>query len=252
MIRALITGMIKLIVHLKGGPMSSAAEDKHPAQGKPRPRDSLSSRQRKVVRAIRDSIEQRGYPPSLREIGDAAGLKSISAVSHQLSTLETKGVLRRDPGRPRALEILRPPGSTAKASKDAAINSVTQDTVLVPLIGRIAAGPPILAEENIEDIVPLPSWLVPRSGDLFLLRVVGDSMVGAAVADGDLVLVRDQQVAENGDIVAAMIDGEATVKTLKLATHHVWLMPHNPAYTPIPGDEAIILGKVVSVLRKVE
>ncbi len=232
--------------------MSSAAEDGPPGQREPSPEDALTSRQRKITQAIRDSLDHRGYPPSLREMGKAAGLKSTSAVSHQLSVLEAKGVLRRDYGRPRALEILLPARSTAKASDDAAINVLPQDTVPVPLIGRIAAGPPILAEENTEDIVPLPSWLVPRSGKLFLLKVVGDSMIGAAIADGDLVVVRDQQVAENGDIVAAMIDGEATVKTLKLATGHVWLMPHNLAYTPIPGDEATILGKVVSVLRKVE
>ena len=226
--------------------MRSTAEDRRPAQRKSRPRNALSARQRKIVRAIRASIEQRGYPPSLREIGDAVGLDSISAVSYQLSVLETKGVLRRDPGRPRAIEVLRPARSTA------AVTVLPQDTVLVPLIGRIAAGPPILAEENFEDLVLLPSWLVPRTGDLYLLRVVGDSMIGAAIADGDLVLVRDQQVADNGDIVAAMIDGEATVKTLKLTTGHVWLMPHNLAHTPIPGDDVIILGKVVSVLRKVE
>jgi repressor LexA len=232
--------------------MTGAAEDGPPSQREPSLENALTSRQRKLIQAIRDALDHRGYPPSLREMGKAAGLRSTSAVSYQLSVLEAKGVLRRDPGRPRALEILLPARSIAKASDDAAINVLQQDTVAVPLIGRIAAGPPILAEENIEDIVPLPSWLVPRSGELFLLRVVGDSMIGAAIADGDLVVVRSQQLAENGDIVAAMIDGEATVKTLKLTTGHVWLMPHNLAYTPIPGDEATILGKIVSVLRKVE
>ena len=231
--------------------MGGTAKDRPASRRKPRPSNVLSWRQRKIVQAIRDSIEHRGYPPSLREIRDAAGLKSISAVAHQLSALEVKGVLRRDPGRPRAMEILLPARSTAMAPGDAA-SVLPQDTVLVPLIGRIAAGPPILAEENFEDLILLPSWLVPRSGELFLLRVVGDSMIGAGVADGDLVVVRDQQVAENGDIVAAMIDGEATVKTLSLASGHVWLMPHNLAYMPIPGDEATVLGKVVSVVRKVE
>jgi repressor LexA len=232
--------------------MGSTAEERPPAQRKPRPREALSSRQRKILQAIRDSIEQRGYPPSLREIRDAVGLDSISAVSYQLSVLEAKGVLRRDPGLPRAIEILRPARASAQAPKDATVTVLPQDAVLVPLIGRIAAGPPILAEENFEDFIPLPRWLVPRTGELFLLRVVGDSMIGAAITDGDLVLVRDQQVAENGDIVAAMIDGEATVKKLSVASGHVWLLPHNQAYAPIPGDEAIILGKVVSVLRKVE
>jgi repressor LexA len=232
--------------------MSSTAEDGPPAQRKPRSRDRLSSRQRKILQAIHGSIGQRGYPPSLREIGDAVGLESISAVSYQLSVLEAKGVLRREPGRPRAIEVLPPARSAAAQPKNATVTILPQDTVLVPLIGRIAAGPPILAEENFEDFIPLPRWLVPRTGELFLLKVVGDSMIGAAIADGDLVLVRDQQTAENGDTVAAMIDGEATVKTLQLTTGHIWLMPHNLAYTPIPGDEAIILGKVVSVLRKVE
>ena len=231
--------------------MSSTANDRPPARRKPRPGNALSARQRKIVQAIRGSIEHRGYPPSLREIRDAAGLKSISAVAHQLSALEAKGVLRRDPGRSRAMEVLLPARPTAGAPGDAA-SVPPQDTVLVPLIGRIAAGPPILAEENFEDLILLPGWLVPRSGELFVLRVVGDSMIGAGIADGDLVVVRDQQVAENGDIVAAMIDGEATVKTLSLASGHVWLMPHNLAYMPIPGDDAIILGKIVSVLRKVE
>jgi len=125
-------------------------------------------------------------------MGEACGLKSTSAVSRQLSVLEAKGVLHRVPGRPRALEILLPARSRTPGVDDAAINVLPQDAVPVPLIGRIAAGPPILAEENIEDIVSLPSWLVPRSGELFLLRVVGDSMIGAAITDGDLVVVRDQ------------------------------------------------------------
>jgi repressor LexA len=232
--------------------MSSTAEDGSPVQRKSRPRDALSTRQRKIVRAIRDSIEQRGYPPSLREIRDAVGLDSISTVSYQLSVLEAKGVLRRDPGLPRAIEILRPARAAAQTPKDVTVTVLPQDTVLVPLVGRIAAGPPILAEENFEDFIPLPSWLIPRTGEPYLLRVVGDSMIGAAIADGDLVLVRDQQTADNGDIVVALLDGEATVKKLSVASGHVWLLPHNQAYAPIPGDEAIILGKVVSVLRKVE
>jgi repressor LexA len=231
--------------------MSSTAEDTPPAQRTPRSSNALSSRQRKVLRAIRDSTEQHGYPPSLREIRDAVGLDSISAVSYQLSALEAKGFLRRHPGRPRAIELL-PARSIASAPSQDTVTVLPEDTVLVPLIGRIAAGPPILAEENFEDFIPLPRWLVPRTGELFLLTVAGDSMIGAGIRDGDLVLVRNQPDAENGDIVAAMIDGEATVKTLSLATNHVWLMPHNVAYPPLPGDDAIILGKVVSVLRKVE
>jgi repressor LexA len=122
--------------------------------------------------------------------------------------------------------------------------------VFVPMVGRIAAGGPILAEQMIEDVYPLPKSLVGE-GTLFMVKVVGDSMIDAAIADGDWVVVRQQQDADNGDIVAAMIDGEATVKTLQRKDGHVWLMPHNPAYSPIDGDEATILGKVVSVLRRV-
>jgi repressor LexA len=202
------------------------------------------------VQAIQGSIEKRGFPPSLREIGDAVKLKSTSAVSHQLSVLEAKGVLRRQPGRSRAIELLQP--SAASAPDDAAVEVLAQEIVLVPLMGRIAAGPPMLAEENIEDRFPVPSWQLPGSGKVFLLKIVGDSMIGAGIKNGDLVLIRNQPDAENGDIVAAMIDDEATVKTLTRSAGHVWLMPHNPAYTPIPGDDAIIIGKVVSVLRKVE
>jgi repressor LexA len=189
----------------------SRAEDGQAGQSKPNPEDDLTGRQRKIVHAIRDSIEKRGFPPSLREIGEAVGLKSISAVSHQLATLETKGVLHHDPGLPRAIELLQPAPSATGAPEDAAVEVLAQGTVVVPLIGRIAAGPPIPVEENIEDVFPVPSWLLPASGRVFLLRIVGDAMIGAGIRDGDFVLVRNQPDAENGDIVAAMIDGEATV-----------------------------------------
>jgi repressor LexA len=220
----------------------------------PDPNHVLTWRQRKVLQVIRDSVQRRGYPPSMREIGEAVGLTSTSSVSYQLSTLQSKGYLRRDAGRPRTVEV-RLPGHPAvrpetEEADEAALDIASQDTAYVPLIGRIAAGGPILAEETIEDIFPLPKQLV-GNGTLFLLKVVGDSMINAAIADGDWVVVRQQPVAENGDIVAAMIDGEATVKTFKRADDHVWLMPHNPAYTPIPGDDATILGKIVTVLRRV-
>jgi len=220
----------------------------------PDPNHVLTWRQRKVLQVIRDSVQRRGYPPSMREIGEAVGLTSTSSVSYQLSTLQSKGYLRRDAGRPRTVEV-RLPGHPAvrpetEEADEAALDIASQDTAYVPLIGRIAAGGPILAEETIEDIFPLPKQLV-GNGTLFLLKVVGDSMINAAIADGDWVVVRQQPVAENGDIVAAMIDGEATVKTFKRAEDHVWLMPHNPAYTPIPGDDATILGKIVTVLRRV-
>ncbi|WP_370080490.1 transcriptional repressor LexA [Streptacidiphilus sp. MAP12-16] len=205
----------------------------------------LTERQRRVIEVIRDSVQRRGYPPSMREIGQSVGLSSTSSVAHQLMALERKGFLRRDPHRPRAYEVrgmdvVRPvPESTTGRPA----------TSYVPLIGRIAAGGPILAEQSVEDVFPLPRQLV-GDGELFVLKVSGDSMVEAAICDGDWVTVRRQPVAENGDIVAAMIDGEATVKRLKREDGHIWLMPHNAAYEPIPGDSATILGKVVAVLRR--
>ena len=206
----------------------------------------LTPRQRRVLEVIRDAVERRGYPPSVREIGEAVGLTSSSSVHHQLATLQKKVFLRRDPNRPRAVEVFSPNA----AEDEAALNDARPAPTYVPVVGRIAAGGPVLAEEAVEDVFPLPRELVGE-GTLFLLRVVGDSMIDAAIADGDWVVVRQQPSADNGDIVAAMIDGEATVKTYKRRDGHVWLMPHNPAYDPIPGDEATVLGRVVTVLRKV-
>jgi repressor LexA len=189
----------------------------------------------------------------MREIGEAVQLTSTSSVSHQLTALQRKGYLRRDPHRPRALEV-RLPGEPAPWENDSDSASEEQTVnrpaaAYVPLVGRIAAGGPILAEERVEDVFALPKQLVGE-GTLFLLQVTGDSMIDAAIMDGDWVVVRQQPVAENGDIVAAMIDGEATVKTFKRKDGHVWLVPQNPAYDPIPGDEATLLGRVVAVLRK--
>jgi repressor LexA len=215
--------------------------------------DGLTQRQRRVLEVIRDSIERRGYPPSVREIGEAVGLSSASSVAHQLSVLQKKGWLRRDPNRPRALDV-RLPGDSAGASAPTVVAPVggeeTPAPTYVPLVGRIAAGGPVLAEQAVEDVFPRPRELVGE-GTLFMLKVTGDSMVEAAICDGDWVVVRQQPTAENGENVAAMIDGEATVKTYKRRDGHVWLLPHNPAYAPIPGDEAVVLGRVVTVLRKV-
>jgi repressor LexA len=213
--------------------------------------DGLTQRQRRVLEVIRDSIERRGYPPSVREIGGAVGLSSASSVAHQLSVLQKKGWLRRDPNRPRALDV-RLPGEMPQAAPSGlpGEEAATPAATYVPVVGRIAAGGPVLAEQAVEDVFPLPRELVGE-GTLFTLRVAGDSMVEAAICDGDWVVVRQQPTAENGEIVAAMIDGEATVKTYKRRDGHVWLLPHNPAYEPIPGDEATILGRVVSVLRRV-
>lgn len=207
----------------------------------------LTRRQRRVLEVIRHSVESRGYPPSVREIGEAVGLNSPSSVAHQLKVLEAKGFLRRDPNRPRAMEVLDPDalGLDATGSGDS-----LPDAVFVPVVGQIAAGGPILAEQVVETVFPLPKELV-GDGDLFLLRVKGDSMIDAAICDGDYVVVRAGRAADNGAIVAALLEDEATVKTLRNRDGHTWLMPHNPAYEPIDGDRAVIMGTVVAVLRKV-
>jgi repressor LexA len=321
---------------------------------KPDPDHVLTWRQRKVLQVIRESVQRRGYPPSMREIGEAVGLTSTSSVSYQLSTLQRKGYLDRDVGRPRTVEVRLPghptvgqddaiaestldePGTAALSSQeligwlagrrielglsqaevarrmqtsqaaiarlesqrhDAQLSTLAryvdalglsldfllgdkqargrraregpqarredveptdipgidiplQEAAYVPLIGRIAAYGPILAEQYVEDVFPLPRQLVGE-GALFLLKVVGDSMINAAIADGDWIVVRQQEDAQNGDIVAVMFDGEATVRMFKSSDDHDWLIPHNPAYTPILGDEASILGRVVAVLRQV-
>ena len=250
----------------------------------------LTPRQKTVLEMIQRSVSTNGYPPTMREIGDTVGLASLSSVTHQLMQLEKLGYIRRDPKRPRAMEILIPlmlrdgtAGTAAAAEDGAVVNgyptpvapdsglsadggtetsttaqapalaSVTElstsvDTAMVPLVGRIAAGGPILAEQVVEDIMPLPRQLVGH-GDLFMLKVSGDSMVDAAICDGDWVVVRRQPTAENGDIVAALLDDEATVKTFRQRNGHTWLLPQNTRYEPIVGDHAVIMGKVVSVMR---
>jgi repressor LexA len=222
----------------------------------------LTPRQTKVLLSIKDSIEKRGYPPSMREIGQAVGLTSSSSVAHQLRVLEEKGFLKRDPNRPRALEVFLPEVMAARRSMGSStteaessydetdVGDAMPAATYVPMVGRIAAGGPILAEETLEDVFPLPKQLVGE-GTLFLLEVRGDSMVDAAICDGDYVVVRQEQTAENGEIVAALIDGEATVKTFQRKDGHVWLMPHNAAYEPIDGTHATILGKVTAVLRRI-
>src|ERR1700726_338369 len=224
---------------------------------KPDPDHVLTWRQRKVLQVIREPVQKRGYPPSMREIGEAVGLTSTSSVSYQLSTLQRKGYLHRDVGRPRTVEVRLPghpavrpePGREREPEvlpSDLPGNDIpSQEAAFVPLIGRIAAGGPILAEQYVEDIFPLPRQLVGE-GTLFLLKVVGDSMINAAISDGDWVVVRQQPEAENGDFVAAMIDGEATVKPFRRRDGQVWLLPHNPAYAPIPAADATIVGKVVT------
>ncbi len=219
----------------------------------------LTPRQQRVLTVIVESVEQRGYPPSMREIGEAVGLASSSSVAHQLRTLEEKGYIKRDPNRPRALEVLLPDALASRRAVGTATESSVDETgvgdhrpsaAYVPVVGRIAAGGPILAEERVEDVFPLPKTLV-GDGTLFLLEVSGDSMIDAAICSGDYVVVRQQPTAENGEIVAAMIDGEATVKTFRRVDGQVWLLPHNDAYEPIDGTHATILGKVTAVLRRV-
>jgi repressor LexA len=208
----------------------------------------LTARQHLILEVIKASVEKRGYPPSVREIGEAVGLLSTSSVAHQLTTLQKKGFLRRDPNRPRAVDVRMPEAEEPSASSAEEADE-RPTPAYVPMVGQIAAGQPILAEQAVEQIFPLPRELV-GDGTLFLLKVSGDSMIDAAIADGDWVVIRQQQDAENGDIVAAMIDGEATVKTFRRRDGHVWLIPHNPAYPPMSGDDATVLGRVVAVLRK--
>ena len=202
----------------------------------------LTPRQLKILEVIKAAIESQGYPPTMREIGTAAGLASPASVKYQLECLQQKGWIRREATRGRAIEI-KVPGEPE--------NAITPEkTRLVPLVGRIAAGAPILAEQEVEEVFPLPESLV-GPGDVYLLKVVGDSMVDAAICDGDFVVIRQQKGAELGEIVAAMIDGEATVKTFSKKDGHYWLLPANENYAPIPADDAEILGKVTAVLRSI-
>jgi repressor LexA len=208
----------------------------------------LTARQRRILEFIREAVERYGYPPSVREICEAVGLVSPSSVAYQLKELERKGYLRRDPNRPRAVDV-RPPSELIVEDEEA-VRAARPAPAYVPVLGRIAAGGPILAEQAVEDVFPLPRELVGE-GTLFLLQVKGDSMIDAAICDDDWVVVRQQPTANNGDIVAAMLDGDATVKTYRHRDGHVLLMPQNPAFDPIPGDEATIMGRVVAVLRRI-
>jgi repressor LexA len=215
-----------------------------------RRRTSLSDKQLAILDAIQRSVAVRGYPPTMREIGDAVGLSSLSSVTHQLNQLELSGYLRRDPNRPRALEVLIEMPSQEVDTPE--ITASIGDAAMVPMLGRIAAGTPIMAEEQIDEYFPLPRRIVGK-GELFMLEVSGDSMVDAAICNGDWIVVRQQKTAENGEIVAAMLDGvsgnEATVKVFQQRDGHTWLLPRNSAYAPILADHAEILGKVVAVFR---
>jgi repressor LexA len=212
------------------------------------PASEISTRQRDILDLIIRTVQERGYPPSVREIGEAVGLNSPSTVHSHLSALVKAGYLRRDPSKPRAIEVTAPgkahPGRPPADLRRAPVRDV-------PLLGRIAAGSPILAEQDIEDILPLPTQLVGND-PVFMLRVRGDSMVGAGIFDGDLVVVRRQADADDGDIVVALIDGEeATVKRLRRGPGTVMLLPENPAYEPMVFTQGVqLLGRVVAVLRR--
>jgi repressor LexA len=206
---------------------------------------TLSDKQREILAFLHETITRVGYPPSMREICDAVGLTSVSSVSHQLTQLELRGFIRRDPNLNRAIEIL----VELEGNPDA-VRVSDEDVVNVSLVGRIAAGIPITAEQNVEAVFPLPRQVV-GNGNVFMLKVQGDSMIDAAICDGDYVVVREQQTAENGDIVAAMLNDEATVKVFKQRDGKTWLLPRNSAYEPIDGDYAKVLGRVVAVIRSV-
>lgn len=203
--------------------------------------DETTARQRRILDFIHETVRTRGYPPTVREIGEAVGLTSSSSVHAQLANLERRGLLRRDPTKPRAMELQ---GRRSRARRG----------VEVPLIGRISAGAPVLAEETIEDVLVLPEEYAGPD-DHFALRVRGDSMVGAGILDGDVVVVRRQDGAQHGDIVAALLPGpaedEATVKRLHRIGSQIRLVPENPSMAPIPLDSGRILGRVVAVLRRV-
>ena len=209
----------------------------------PTSKPELTTRQVSILDFIKTSTESQGYAPSMREIGEAAGLNSPASVKYQLDILEEKGFIRRDADRGRAMEVVLPEHLTGAGAH-------TDKTRFIPLVGSIAAGVPITADQQVEETFPLPESLVGK-GDLFMLEIKGDSMIDASIVEGDLIVCRQQKTAENGDMVAAMIDGEATCKIFKQRDGHTWLLPRNSNYEPIPADNCEILGKVVTVLRKV-
>lgn len=221
---------------------------------------SLTERQSKIMDAIQQNIAVHGFPPSFREIGELVGLRSTSSVKHQLKALELKGLIRISANKGRAIEVIghNPVTSSTQRQQSEPLgvdvdmyeSESIQTSHDVPLVGRIAAGTPITAEQHIDDVMRLPERLT-GTGNLFMLEVHGDSMIDAAICDGDYVVVREQHDACNGDIVAALLDNEATVKTFRNDNGHVWLIPHNPTYSPIDGTNATIMGKVVTVLRKI-
>jgi repressor LexA len=206
--------------------------------------EALTPRQREILNVISTSMQERGYPPSVREIGEAVGLNSPSTVHNHLNTLQKMGFLRRDPTKPRALEV--------RFDTNSEVAMERRPSRHVPLIGEVAAGTGLLAQQNVEDLIPLPTDFTGE-GELFMLRVRGDSMIDAGILDGDFVVARQQQTADNGDIVVAGIPGdEATVKTFKKSGNKITLVPANPTMDPMvfTSDEVSVFGKVVTVMRR--
>lgn len=206
--------------------------------------EALTPRQREILNVISTSMQERGYPPSVREIGEAVGLNSPSTVHNHLTTLQKMGFLRRDPTKPRALEV--------RFDTNSEVAMERRPSRHVPLIGEVAAGTGLLAQQNVEDLIPLPTDFTGE-GELFMLRVRGDSMIDAGILDGDFVVVRQQQTADNGDIVVAGIPGdEATVKTFKKSGNKITLVPSHPTMEPMvfSSDEVNVFGKVVTVMRR--
>ena len=229
--KCLIRPAARASVPVQEGPGPTPADE---------PMDDVSPRQRRILEFIKTTVRDSGYPPTVREIGEAVGLNSSSSVHAQLANLEKRGLLRRDPTKPRAMELQGPGVPTSRA-------------VTVPVLGRISAGAPFLVAEEVEEYLPLPAEFAGEQ-DCFALRVEGDSMVGAGILGGDLVVVRRQEDAREGDIVAAMVSGpaedEATVKRFHRENGRTLLMPENPSYEPIEFTSGTVLGKVVAVLRR--
>lgn len=201
------------------------------------PNSELTNKQQEILDFIKCEINSKGYPPSVREICSAVGLKSTSTVHGHLDRLEKKGLIRRDPTKPRAIEVLD--------------DSLYQKEMInVPIIGSVAAGQPILAVENIEDRFPIPADFFPHKNQLFMLQIKGQSMIGSGINDGDFIIIQQQSTAANGEIVVALIDDSATVKTFYKEKDHIRLQPENPSMEPIIVDDCVILGKAVGLFRK--
>jgi repressor LexA len=222
----------------------------HSLPDNPSENPELSARQVVVLQTIIDTVAKQGFPPAMRDLLNASGLSSVSSIAHQLSALEKLGYIKRGSNKARGMEVLRNVDGSAIETSAPAISANDETTVSIPLLGQIAAGTGLIAEQNIENTMSLPREMT-GFGDLFMLQVRGDSMIDAGIFDGDYVVVRQQATANNGEIVAALInDEEATVKTFKKRDGQVWLMPHNPDFEPINGNDARIMGIVVTVMRK--